>query len=177
MAVLGDDVDLHHAAALAALDRGQAADAAATLARADILRPELPLAFVHPVVRAAVYNGLAPAERERDHAKAGQVLAERGAAGEQVAAQLLQTSPSGEGSAVSLLRDAAEQALARGAADNAVAYLRRALAEPPPAEQRAEILHELGSAERLTLEPAASAHLREALRLTESPRRRAWIRI
>jgi len=175
VAVLGDDVDLSDAAALAAIDRDLAADAAAMLARADILGPELPLAFVHPIVRAAVYNGLAPAERRNEHAKAAHILAARGAAGEQVAAQLLQTSPRGDGSVVALLRDAAEQALARGAADNAVAYLRRALAEPPPAEQRARILHELGSAERLTLEPSASAHLREALRLTTSPHTRAWI--
>jgi DNA-binding CsgD family transcriptional regulator/tetratricopeptide (TPR) repeat protein len=175
VAVLGDDVDLSHAAALAALERERAADTAAILARADILRPELPLAFVHPVVRAAIYNGLSPAEREREHASAARMLAEHGAAGEQVAAQLLQTAPRGDGSVVALLRDASEQALARGAADNAVAYLRRALTEPPPAEERAGILHELGSAERLTLEPSASAHLRDALRLTESPRTRGWI--
>src|SRR5439155_9214631 len=92
VAILGDDVELHAAAALASLDKDLAADAAATLGRADIVRRELPLAFVHPVVRAAVYNGLAPAERERDHAKAAEVLAGRGSASEQVAAQLLHTS-------------------------------------------------------------------------------------
>jgi len=175
VAVLGDDVELDAAAALAGLDHERAADAAAALARAGILRPELPLAFVHPVVRAAVYNGLTPAEREREHAKAARILAERGAADEHAAAQLLLTSPKGEDSVVVSLREAARHALAQGAGDNAVAYLRRALAEPPPTEQRAETLHELGSAERLTLEPAASGHLREALRLTEDPRRRAWI--
>ena len=175
VAILGDDIELDDAAALAALDREPAADAAAALGRADILRPELPLGFVHPVVRAAVYNELRPAERERDHARAAQLLAERGAAGEQVAAQLLLTSPRGEASVVASLREAAARALAQGAGDNAVAYLRRALAEPPPAEERAATLHELGSAERQMLEPAASGHLREALLLTEGPQRRAWI--
>jgi DNA-binding CsgD family transcriptional regulator len=175
VAVFGDDVELEDAAALAALEREAAADAAAALGRAGILRSELPLAFAHPVVRAAVYGGLKPAERGRDHARAAQILAERGAAGEQVAAQLLQTSPKGDGSALATLREAAAQALAQGAADNAVAYLRRALAEPPPAEQRADVLHELGSAERLILEAAASGHLREALLLTASPQRRGWI--
>jgi DNA-binding CsgD family transcriptional regulator len=175
VAVLGDDVELDDAAALAALDRAPAADAAATLGRADILRPELPLGFVHPVVRAAVYNELTSAERERHHARAAQMLAERGAAGEQVAAHLLLASPRGEAAVVASLREAARRALSQGAGDNAVAYLRRALAEPPPAEERAETLRELGSAERLTLEPAASEHLREALALTEDPRERAWI--
>jgi DNA-binding CsgD family transcriptional regulator len=175
VAVFGDDVELNDAAALAALEREAAANAAAALGRAGILRSDLPLAFVHPVLRAAVYGGLAPAERGRGHARAAQVLAKRGAADEQVAAQLLQTSPGGDRSAVGTLRKAAAQARAQGAGDNAVAYLRRALAEPPPAEQQAAVLHELGSAERLTLEPAASEHLREALALTDDPRERAWI--
>ena len=175
VAILGDDVELEAAAALAALDHERAADAAAALGRAGILRPELPLTFVHPVVRAAVYNGLTPAEHEREHSKAALILAERGAAGEQAAAQLLLTSPKGEDAVVASLREAARRALAQGAGDNAVAYLRRALAEPPPAEERAETLHQLGSAERLTLEPAASGHLREALLLTDAPQRRAWI--
>jgi DNA-binding CsgD family transcriptional regulator len=175
VAVLGDDVELPDAAALAALDRERAADAAATLGGADILRPELPLAFVHPVVRAAVYNGLGPAEREREHARAARMLAEHGASSEQVAAQLLLTSPRGEGSVVAVLREAARRALAQGAGDNAVAYLRRALAEPAPTNERADVLHELGAAERLTLEPSTAEHLREALALTEDPQRRAWI--
>ena len=174
VAILGDDVELRDAAALAALERGRAADAVTTLARADILRPDLPLAFVHPVVRAAVYGGLAPAERERDHAMAAEILAERGAASEQVAAQLLLTSPRGEAFVVAALRDAARRSLAHGVGDNAVAYLRRALDEPPPTEDLADVLYELGSAERLTLSPAASEHLREALVLSEDPRRHAW---
>lgn len=172
VAILGDYVELRPAAALAALDQERAADAAATLGRADILRPELPLAFVHPVVRAAVYNGLAPAERERAHAKAAEILADRGAAAEQVAAQLLLTSPRGDGLVVAALRDAAHHALAQRAPDNAVAYLRRALEEPPPSEEQADVLYELGSAERQTLEPAAATHLRAALDSTEEPHRR-----
>ena len=174
VAILGNDVEPHAAAALAALDLQATAHAAATLARADILRPELPLAFVHPVVRAAVYNGLAPAERERGHAMAARTLAERGAAAEQVAAQLMRTSPRGDRFVAASLRDAARRALAHGAGDNAVAYLRRALEEPPPRRERADVLYELGSAERLTLGPAAADHLRQALVLMDDPVRRGW---
>jgi DNA-binding CsgD family transcriptional regulator len=175
VAILGDDVELQDAGALASIDPEHAADAAAMLVRADILRRELPLAFVHPVVRAAVYTGFTAAERKRDHARAAMILAARGAPDEQVAAQLLHTSPRGKRFVVDTLRRAAQQALAHGAGENAVAHLRRALEEPPPLGQRAEMLRELGSAERLTLEPAASQHLREALALSDDPRDRGWI--
>src|SRR6266536_3487591 len=172
VAILGDDVELHHAAAVAELDRETALEAAAVLGRVDILRAELPLGFVHPVVRAAVYSGLPPAERERGHARAATILAETTAPVEQVASQLLLVSPSADARVVATLREAASRSLAQGAAENSVAYLRRALEEPPRAEERADVLQELGSAERLTLAAGATDHLREALALMEDPRRR-----
>jgi DNA-binding CsgD family transcriptional regulator len=72
-----------------------------------------------------------------------------------------------------VLRDAARQAGSRGASESAVAYLRRALAEPPPATDRAELLLELGSAETLVSGDAAIEHLREAHALIEDPIRKA----
>ncbi len=51
----------------------------------------------------------------------------------------------------------------RGAPEAACAYLRRALAEPPTGHARAEVLHELGSAELPAGRPEAIGHLREAL--------------
>src|SRR5437764_682092 len=146
--------------------------AASILGRVDILRAELPLGFVHPVVRAAVYSGLPPAERERGHARAAAILAETTAPVEQVASQLLLVSPSADARVVATLREAATRSLAHGAAENSVAYLRRALEEPPGADQRADVLHELGSAERLTLAAGGADHLREALALMGDPRRR-----
>ena len=62
---------------------------------------------------------------------------------------------------------------ARGASESAVAYLRRALAEPPPAAERADMLLELGSAESLVSGAAAVEHLREAHELIVDPIRRA----
>ena len=56
---------------------------------------------------------------------------------------------------------------------SAVAYLRRALAEPPSAAERADLLLELGSAEALVRGDAAVEHLREAHALTVDPVRRA----
>jgi DNA-binding CsgD family transcriptional regulator len=172
VAILGDDVELRHAAAVADLDQKSAADAAAALGHADILRADLPLVFVHPVVRAAVYNGLTPAERERGHAKAAKILAEIGAPIEQVASQLLLAPPRADAAVVATLRGAASRSLAQGAADNSVAYLRRALEEPPAAAERPDVLYELGSAERMTLGQAAATHLREALDSMADPHMR-----
>ena len=52
------------------LDEAQVAGAMAALARAEILRPEPPPGFVHPLVRDAVYHGLPLGERELLHARA-----------------------------------------------------------------------------------------------------------
>jgi DNA-binding CsgD family transcriptional regulator len=47
--------------------------------------------------------------------------------------------------------------------------IRRALAEPPTAQQRPAVLQELGEAEALDHDPSAVEHLREALELTIDP--------
>ena len=74
---------------------------------------------------------------------------------------------------MAVLREAARRAASRGASESAVAYLRRAVAEPPSAAERADLLLELGSAEALVSGDAAVEHLREAHALTVDPVRRA----
>ena len=175
VAVLGDDVDLAVAAELAGLGRQPASTAAATLTRTGLLRGEPQLTFVHPVVRAAIYEELTPSERERAHARAAAILARREAPPEQVAAHLLLTDPARDAAVVTTLRTAAATALTRGAAESAAAYLRRALAEPPPLEERVDLLLELSGAERLVHGPSAADHLREALQVSSDPRQRAEI--
>src|SRR5439155_24848710 len=69
--------------------------------------------------------------------------------------------------AVDTLRMAARSSLARGGAEAAVSYLRRALAEPPTREVFADILFELGSAEQLLHGPSSVEHLRWALEMGE----------
>jgi predicted ATPase len=58
VAVLGDDADPRQAAALAELDEHVASEAATALGSVDILRPGAPFGFVHPLIRAAVYDAL-----------------------------------------------------------------------------------------------------------------------
>jgi len=177
VAVLGDNVSLERAAAHADLDRDLAAHLAGALTRADILRSERTLTFVHPVIRAAVYQELDPADVEDAHGRAARILADEGAAPEQVAAQVLHAAPSADAQRVEVLQAAARVARGRGAPESAVTYLRRALAEPPPDALRADVLYELGSAEKLVHGPSAAQHLREALARTTDPERRVQTRI
>jgi len=173
VAILGDEADPHQAAALAGLEERTASDASADLARVDILHSSSLLGFVHPLMRAAVYEGLPALQRERGHARAAHILSAAGAEPERVAAHLLRTSPTADPEVVSVLREAARRAGSSGASESPVEYLRRALAEPPPAEERADVLLELGYAEALVNGEAAVEHLREAHELLEDPIRRA----
>ena len=173
--VLGDGAPLEDAASLAGLELPVAATAATALAEVDLLRAEERVAFVHPVVRAAVYAGLGPFGRRDAHERAVRLLAQAGRPAERIAAQVLRCPPDADPDAVTVLRAAAKQSLADGAAGLAAEYLERALDERPRAGQRAEVLVELGTAERLLNASRAAEHLRQALKLTDDPARRARI--
>src|SRR5205823_14963203 len=71
------------------------------------------------------------------------------------------------------MREAARRAASRGAAESAVAYLRRALAEASTDPQRGELLIQLGSAETLVDGEAAVEHLQQAHALMQDPIQRA----
>jgi DNA-binding CsgD family transcriptional regulator len=159
VAVLGDGAGLPAVAAVAQTDEHRVAVAARALAGAEILRAESPLGFVHALVRDAVYHDLSAAERELLHERAASALLDLGAAPELVAAQLLAAPARAAPWVVTLLRDAALAARRRGATESAVLYLGRALEEPPPADQREQLLLELGLAEGLVNPPAAVAHI------------------
>jgi DNA-binding CsgD family transcriptional regulator len=175
MAVLAPGSPLRHAAALSGLDREQAEIAADRLRAADLLASGTALSFAHPIVREAIGHELTPSRRAALHAEAARVLAAEGAPADQVAAHLLSAEPYGEAWVVQALRCAAREALAQGAPEAAVSYLRRAAAEPAEPEIRFDLLMELGQAE--ALQPVAHdfASLREAVRLAESPEQRAQI--
>jgi ATP/maltotriose-dependent transcriptional regulator MalT len=167
-AILGEAAELPVVARVAALDEERAAIATGELVRAEILRTEAPLGFVHPLVRDAVYGELPPGRRELQHAKAADVLLEAGAPPDKLAPQLLEVPRRGRPEVVELLREAARDAARRGAPESTVAYLRRALEEPPDADTLAGLLFELGMAESTMNAPAAVEHLSAAReRLTD----------
>jgi DNA-binding CsgD family transcriptional regulator len=177
VAVLGDDVESRHAAALAGLEVERAGREAGWLARARLLERDPPLRFVHPLVRSAVYGGMSAPEREATHERAAELLAADAAPLERVAAQLLLAPAAGSPATVETLREAARLSLASGAAESAIGYLRRALEEPPSAMVRADVLVELAAAESLLGAREAADHLREALPLLDDSRRRAELHL
>jgi tetratricopeptide (TPR) repeat protein len=170
IAVLGDGATLGEAAALAELDRQQAANAADLLAALGLLTPGEALEFVHPIVREAVYADMGSHERSAAHARAADVLTATDASEERIAAQVTEAQPAGDAERVELLRRVAGYALAKGAPDAAVAWLRRALAEPPPSATRPAVLLELGSAELRAADPEAIDHLATAVEELTDPK-------
>ncbi len=145
-AVLDAHADVRHVAALSALDPETVLDTWDLLVHADILQAVQPLRFVHPIVRSAVYNDLPPGERTRAHREAARLLGTDGVASPHVAVHAAACEPAGDSEIVDMLGAAAAEALASSAPDSAARYLERALAEPPPPSQRAELRFKLGLA-------------------------------
>lgn len=169
IAVLGDGASIAEAGRLAEIPADDAARVADFLVTLAILRTGEGLEFAHAIVRQAVYADIGTHERARAHAHAARILAGHGASDERVAAQIAEAEPSGEPRRVELLRRVAAGALARGAPAAAIAWLSRALAEPPPPESHSQVLLELGVAELRVAAPESADHLVAAVRGISQP--------
>ena len=165
VAVLGAGAEVVLAAQLAHLDPVVGELTADRLAAAQILAPVRPLEFFHPLIGAAVREDIAPGALRVAHRRAATLLddAEGDGSLARVAAHLLACGPAGDGWVLERLRDAAHDALNRGAPEIAANYVQRALAEPPAAGERAALLCLLGTAEWRAGQPHAIAHLEQAL--------------
>ena len=173
VAILGDDVPLRQAAALAGLAIRQAVDASDALASVEILLAREPLRFVHPLVRRAIESDIPASERASRHLDAARLLYADGAEPERVAAHLLVGRAEGNARTVEHLRAAAGAARARSAPQSAIEYLQRALDEPPAIEHRGDLLAELGAAEAAAGLAAADEHLAAAAAVSADRCRRA----
>lgn len=172
-AALGVEAPLATVAELAGLELATATRAAEALREAAILADRQAVAFAHPVVRAAVYEGMPADERRALHLRAAEGLTAKGAPAEQAAIHYLAIEGSNDPAAVSTLREAARRASSGGAPEIAASYLRRALAEPPAADERAGIVVELRLADLATEEPDSVARLVEAVRAVPDSGERA----
>ncbi|MBV9336269.1 MAG: AAA family ATPase [Solirubrobacterales bacterium] len=166
---------LTDAATLADVGPSAAAAAGDELVAAHILSAGRGYGFAHPVLQAAVYDGLGPARRAALHAHAARLSSARGAPLRRVAAHLLASDPGHDGWTVDVLRAAAREAGTSGAPASAISYLKRALAETQAPETRADVLLELGEALLQAGLPGATDRLQEALELDIDSRRRAKI--
>lgn len=128
LAVLGPAATLRHAAALAGVPVERAAVLADGLRAAGVVDG---LALAHPIVAAALHDGLGPGGRGLWHARAARLLAAEPDDPERAALHQLRAEPAGDPGAVALLRAAADRATTRGAPETAATFLRRALVEPP----------------------------------------------
>jgi DNA-binding CsgD family transcriptional regulator len=175
VAVLGDDAALAMAADLAELDPSAGATAADLLTAVDILGRSRRLGFAHPLVRSVVYEDIPQARRSTMHRQAARLIAEAGLGRDRIAGQLLLTHPTGDAWVVDQLRGAAAAAVDAGDPETAGRRLRRALAEPAPAELRAELLCALGTVELRSHAPGAIEHLYLAHELAADARLRVAV--
>lgn len=174
-AVWGPHARVDRLARLARLGPEDTQEAMDALIGMGIQAPGQPARFAHPLVLQAIYDDLPITSRAAAHGRAAEILASDGAPVDEIAAHLLLSEPMGRGDVVTALRRAAGRALARGAPQSAVAYLRRAMAEGVAETDRAVLLRDLGRAEALAQDPGAAAHLEGALELAETPIGRARV--
>jgi len=160
--VLGDQAPAIHVAAFAGVQVENVRRAATKLVTADIFGSSGDLEFAHPILRSALSDVAGEHSLSEGHARAIDLLEAFGADPEVVAAHVMATPPAADPAAVDRLVRAAQVASSRGASGAAVAYLRRALEEPPSAGKRADVLLALGSAEIPLQDPACFFHLLEA---------------
>jgi DNA-binding NarL/FixJ family response regulator len=173
VAVLGDGAPIEQVARLSGLTMRQTFRGADALAARHLFYPGAPLAFVHPLIMAAVKASMSPLDRAASHRRAAMILTAAGTPDEQIAAHLLAAPAESDPRAVQSLRAAARNALARGAAESAVRILRRALAEQPGPEVYPDVLAELAEAESAAGVPGAVERLEDALRVVDAAPRRA----
>ncbi|MFI5891053.1 ATP-binding protein [Actinoplanes sp. NPDC051513] len=172
-AVLGRGAPLRHAAELAGLDTAEAARLADRLRSAGLLNYR---ELTHPLVAAALYQGMPPSERALWHGRAAAILTRERADPEAVALHLLHSEPARDAETVRTLRVAAEGAGRRGAPESAAAFLQRALAEPPPdPADEAEVRCRLGLVLAAQVGPGAVGLLDSAVEMAVDPAQRSRI--
>jgi DNA-binding CsgD family transcriptional regulator len=174
VALLGDGAPPAQIGLLAEVS-ADALDVAVTRLREAGLLSRSELAYVSPLARAAVRQAAGLAERATAQTWAARRLVESGEGPERAAALLAALPPAADAFVFETLRAAGRAALARGAPEEAVGLLRRALVEPAPAGERVALLAELGSAERLVDPEAAAGHLAGALESTTAGEERARV--
>ncbi|MEA2193564.1 MAG: hypothetical protein QOI73_3685, partial [Solirubrobacteraceae bacterium] len=103
VAILGDDVELRHAAQLADVEMIAAADCVDRLADMALLREGAPLSYLHPMLRSTVLAGMRPAGRTAAHRRAALVLQADGAPVAAVAAHVVELEPAADEQVVAVL--------------------------------------------------------------------------
>jgi DNA-binding CsgD family transcriptional regulator len=147
VSVLEPNAEVEHVAALSGMSVADAATASSRLIDARLLADRRPLTFVHPLVRSAVYTDMPEPMRAQMHGGAAKRLTAVGGSLDSIAGHLTLAPPAADPAAVESLRAAAREASGVGAPEAAVGLLSRAMAEPPPEDERFTIEREFGLAQ------------------------------
>ncbi len=176
VAVLGEGATPALVAAVAEVDETAVERTWRELFQAEVLRHDA-LAFVHALVRDAIYLDLPEPARERWHLRAARALQASGASAERVASQLQLAPTSGDQWVAETAFEAGLEALRHGAPDAAVAHFRRALAEPIAEERQLAVMEPLAGALFNVDAPASIEVLAELATRQEDPRAAATLRV
>lgn len=176
VATLGNGAPPPLVAAVAGLDVAEIGPAWRELVEAEVLVRE-DLAFVHALVRDAIYFDLPGAERQELHRQAARALHEAGATVERIAGQLELAPPSGDPWVADVLIEAGTAALRRGAPDAGARHLRRALDEPVSDELRPAVMGQYAEALFDVDAPAATDVLVELIELAPDEISRAHLEV
>jgi DNA-binding CsgD family transcriptional regulator len=167
IAILGDGCELRHAATISQTQIAHALSLATELVRLDVLGEDRPPRFIHPIVQHAVLQTLSSAEHDAAHRAAASVLYAEHLPPGRIAAHVKRLRAVGDPWAVERLCEGARAALENGAPAAAADLLERALAEPPPAEVRVEVLRAAARAQLQAGRAFACQRLEEAVAITE----------
>jgi DNA-binding CsgD family transcriptional regulator len=168
LAVLGDRALPHVTAAVAGVPLTDLAAAHDALAAAGLLDRDR-RALAHALIATAILEDRGYAETTRLHREAARALQIAGAPTDVVAGHLLHTAPQHDDEVAAILRDAVSASLARGSPHAAAAYLRRAIVEHAPSDDRGQLLAQLATTTFDAGLPGARESLRAALAHIRDP--------
>ncbi|KAB8181121.1 helix-turn-helix transcriptional regulator [Microbispora catharanthi] len=172
LAVIAPYAGLETAAMLAGYGAVAAEEAGHALAGAGLLEGSPPQRFTHDLVQSTILARMDPRARDELHRRAASLLHRLGSPPKRSARHLLSASPTGDPWAVSVLREAAREAVSENAWEDATRYLHRALAT---AKDQAvlQVTAELGAVEVHLDIPACLRHFRTVTALAGDTGERA----
>ncbi|MFF4127711.1 ATP-binding protein [Microbispora rosea] len=172
LAIIAPYAGLETAAMLAGYGAVAAEEAGHALAGAGLLEGSPPQRFTHDLVQSTILARMDPRTRDDMHRRAASLLHRLGSPPKRSARHLLSASPTGDPWAVSVLREAAREAVSENAWEDATRYLHRALAT---AKDHAvlQVTAELGAVEVHLDIPACLRHFRTVTALAGDTGERA----
>ncbi|WP_169984303.1 AAA family ATPase [Microbispora sp. H10836] len=172
LAIIAPYAGLETAAMLAGYGAVAAEEAGQALAGAGLLEGSPPQRFTHDLVQSTILARMDPRARDELHRRAASLLHRLGSPPKRSARHLLSASPTGDPWAVSVLREAAREAVSENAWEDATRYLHRALATAK-GQTVLQVTAELGAVVVHLDIPACLRHFRTVTALADGVGERA----